>query len=88
MIPDLEKLKEEGWTRRNVFSEPRLGELVAMYEELGLEVLLIPVISVCRSEGEEGTCTTCFEGDADPDRYKVIFTRPVAGTTEDSTDLF
>ena len=60
----------EGWTMRTTIDEPRLSELVELYEELGLEVMLRPV-----SQGELGDqCSECIM--ADPERYRTIFTRP------------
>ena len=72
---DPKNLIAEGWIRQSVASEPRLGEAVELYESLGFEVLLIPVLSECASEGGAGTCTACFGADENPDRYKVIYTR-------------
>jgi hypothetical protein len=72
---DLKQLEDEGWQRQHVDVEPRLGEAVETYESLGFEVLLVPVLQVCASEGEAGSCTACFEADEDPEKYKVIFTR-------------
>ncbi|MEJ5378330.1 MAG: hypothetical protein WHX93_17280 [bacterium] len=64
---------EDGWTRQFVASEPRLSEAVELYRSLGLEVRLEPV-----SPGSlEGECLQCLE--AAPDRFKVIYTRPVDG---------
>ena len=60
----------EGWTMRTTTDEPRLSELVELYEELGLEVMLRPV-----SQAELGDqCTECMM--ADPERYRTIYTRP------------
>jgi hypothetical protein len=60
----------EGWTMRTTIDEPRLSELVELYEELGLEVMLRPV-----SQAELGEqCAECMM--ADPDRYRTIYTRP------------
>ncbi len=64
------QLQKEGWTRRFIYDEPRLSEAKEMYESLGLEVRLEPVIP---EELDEG-CDTCFK--EYPDRYKVIYTRP------------
>ncbi len=77
---DPARLKAEGWTRRNVASEPRLGEAVDLYRSLGLEVLLVPVRI---RDGADGSCTACFSADADPDRYQVIYTRPAPAGQED-----
>ena len=57
-------LLAEGWF---VADEPRLSEAVEIYEEMGLEVALLPV----SPEHEE--CTECIK--QDPDRYRVIYTR-------------
>ena len=58
-----------GWERRTTIDEPRLSELVALYSELGFEVMLRPV---SKDElGEE--CTECLM--AKPDRYRTIYTR-------------
>ncbi|GAB4287333.1 MAG: hypothetical protein Kow0092_40380 [Deferrisomatales bacterium] len=78
---DGDRLAAEGWTRRSVASEPRLSEAVRTYESLGFEVLLVPVAAECAAEGREGTCTACFDADDDPERYRVIYTRP-AGEKE------
>ena len=72
----MKRLEGEGWQRQHGDTEPRLGEAVETYESLGYEVLLVPVLQVCASEGETGRCTACFEADEDPEKYKVIFTRP------------
>lgn len=66
------RLEEEGWTRRTVTDEPRLTELVELYEELNFEVIVLPV----QPEDLNG-CSVCI--DRDPDRYKTIFTRPGGG---------
>ena len=66
----------EGWQRQSVASEPRLSEAVELYESLGFEILLVPVLQECSSGGAEGTCTACFGADEDPERLKVIYTRP------------
>jgi hypothetical protein len=62
------ELAERGWTRCFIADEPRLSEAVATYEELGLEVLLLPVPE------EELACSECLR--AAPERYRLIFTRP------------
>lgn len=71
-----EELIAEGWERRFISSEPRLSEVVAMYEEIGFEVHLEPLPSKeerevlnCEADG----CTVCF--DVDPEKYRIIFTR-------------
>jgi hypothetical protein len=59
-----------GWTRRTTIDEPRLSELVELYEELGFEVMLRPV-----SRDELGdACSECML--ATPQRFRTIYTRP------------
>ena len=64
-----QELEAQGWTRQSVMDEPRLTELVDMYKELGFEVHLEPF-----DPDEEEGCMTCM--DQEPERYKVIYTRP------------
>jgi hypothetical protein len=64
-----ERLKAKGWDRQNSIDEPRLGELVKMYEDLGFEVHLEPLH---RDELDE--CDQCMT--AEPRRYKTIYIRP------------
>ena len=51
-----------------------------MYREIGFEVLLepLPTKEELEAEGASGCkdsgCTACF--DVDPERYRIIFTRP------------
>ena len=70
-----EQLAREGWVRRAVTDGARLEEQVTLYRELGHEVLLVPVLELCAAEGGDESCTSCFEGDADPSRFQIIFTR-------------
>lgn len=76
-----EELLAQGWTKQFNMDEPRLSEAVEMYEEMGLEVHLEPV--VIDPDSEE--CQMCMEQDCD--RYKVIWTRPTAKSRQDE-DLF
>jgi len=72
---------EAGWERRTVAQEPRLGELVKPYEELGFEVRLEPLDlkdAACNDKG----CTLCFDDPAVLAATKVIFTRKKRETTE------
>ncbi len=77
------RLEAEGWIRRNVACQPRLGEAVDLYRSLGMEVLLVPVSARSGAGGSEGACTVCFSADDDPDRYRVIYTRPARTGQED-----
>lgn len=72
-----DELKKEGWQKRFVAEEPRLSEMVQLYEETGFEVLLEPVSAVeepDEGKGECQECRICLEGGED--QYQVIFTRP------------
>ena len=70
--PELSVAPEEieGWTVRNTIDEPRLSELVELYEELGFDVMLRPVSLDHTGE----VCAECVM--IDPERYKTIYTRP------------
>ena len=67
MTPE-EELISEGWEKQATYDDPRLSEMVAMYQEIGLEVLLEPF----NAANEEG-CTGCME--LSPDQFKTIYTR-------------
>lgn len=81
-----DELSKEGWERRFIACEPRLSEMVEMYEEIGLEVHLepLPVKKDLEKESKETCadkgCTACF--DADSERYRIIFTRPAKNKKE------
>ena len=63
-----EKLISEGWEKKATYDDPRLSEMVAMYEEIGLEVHLEPF----DAEHEDG-CTGCLQ--LSPEQFKTIYTR-------------
>ena len=67
MTPE-EKLIAEGWEKKATCDNPRLTEMVAMYEEIGLEVHLEPF----NAKNEDG-CTGCMQ--QFPDQFKTIYTR-------------
>jgi len=76
MTPDeksgeLAALVAAGWKRCFVADEPRLSEAVQTYEELGLEVRLLPVPE------DDGECSACIR--LDPSRFRLIVTRPRTG---------
>lgn len=75
-----QQLVEEGWVRRFTAEEPRLSEMWALYESLGLEVKVEPATP---EEGLE--CSACFEIESFQARYKTIYTRgdPLTGTSKD-----
>ncbi|OGF55072.1 MAG: hypothetical protein A2Z21_04595 [Candidatus Fraserbacteria bacterium RBG_16_55_9] len=63
-------LESENWERRGIFSGARAGELAALYEELGYEVL---VRLLDPSELADTPCRECFL--LFPERFKVLYTR-------------
>jgi len=70
---DRQELERQGWERRTAEREPRLSELVALYEELGFEVMLLP----SRPEDFSGTgkeCEACLDEETLA-QYKTIYTR-------------
>jgi hypothetical protein len=68
------ELKAQGWTKQFTTDEPRLGEAVEEYRELGFAVHLEPVDPVACSS--QGRCTACFDDPEMARRFKVIFTKP------------
>ncbi|MHC4549247.1 MAG: hypothetical protein ACYTEZ_10770 [Planctomycetota bacterium] len=67
-------MEAEGWERRTVAQEPRLSEIVALYEELGFEVRLEP-LDLDDPHCLEQRCTLCFDDPAVRAATKVVFTR-------------
>ena len=62
------QLAAEGWIKRSVYAEPRLSEIVAMYEEIGLEVRLEPF-----DPSETPGCSQCRKQHSR--RYRTVYTR-------------
>ena len=85
-------LESEGWNKQFMAGEPRLGEAVEMYEELGFDVHLEPLpkepeCKTCAGAEGDDECRICFEGFED--QYKIIFTRPREGAQNGlKDDLF
>lgn len=63
-----EELIQQGWEKQSTYDEPRLAEMVELYEEIGYEVTLIPFFPE-----EADHCTECMK--VNPEQYKTIFTR-------------
>ena len=71
------ELLAQGWRRRFMAKEPRLGEAVATYREIGLAVHLEPVDpAACRAGGG---CASCYDRPEEAAQFKVIFTRQAPG---------
>lgn len=79
---------EEGWRRRTVASEPRLGEIVELYRSLGFEVRLEPVGPDDPYWDEDG-CTVCLEDPSARETVRVVYTRRgPAAPKDEGEDLF
>jgi hypothetical protein len=63
-----DEILNEGWEKRAATDEPRLSELVKLYEELGFEVLLAPF-----DPDEEPGCSECMRTSSH--NYRTIYTR-------------
>lgn len=63
-------LEQDGFERRGVYEEPRLTEIVQMYEEAGFEVV---VLDYKAGGGEH--CNACLDDVDAKNRYKVVYTR-------------
>lgn len=63
-----EDLKKQGWLKQTTYDEPRLSEIVEMYEEMGFEVRIEPF-----KPGDEPGCSECMKHQ--PERYKTIYTK-------------
>ncbi|MBT3232063.1 MAG: hypothetical protein HN356_04550 [Calditrichaeota bacterium] len=60
---------KEGWETRFFGQEPRLSEVTELYEELGFEVSIEPLVkSTCVG------CTECFDENT-PNSIFVVYTR-------------
>ncbi len=63
-----EELTRQGWEKQTAHDEPRLSDVVEMYEEMNFEVHLEPF-----NPDEESGCITCMK--EMPEKYKTIYTR-------------
>jgi hypothetical protein len=62
------ELLADGWQRCFIADEPRLSDAIETYEEMGMEVALLPV------DFDDRECSECMK--SDPNRYRLIFSRP------------
>ena len=67
-----EELVKDGWKKKATYDDPRLTEMVELYEKIGLEVHLEPI----KTANKNG-CTDCMQHNAD--RFKTIYTRMKCG---------
>lgn len=63
-------LEQEGFEKRGVYDEPRLSEIIQMYNELGFEVLVVDY-----EKSLDSVCSTCLDEAQDNARYKVVYTK-------------
>jgi len=63
-----EELARHGWEKQITLDEPRLSDVVEMYEEIGCEVHLEPF-----NPDEETGCIACMK--IASDKHKTIYTR-------------
>lgn len=63
-----DQLAKTGWKKQASYDEPRLSEMVKLYEEIGFEIHLE---SFFINGGSE--CTECMK--KSPEKYKTVYTR-------------
>ncbi len=63
------------WQKRNITDEPRLSELIEMYESLDFEVK----VEEFNPENYPDECSECMK--EDPCKFKVIYTRKKTNIT-------
>jgi hypothetical protein len=63
-----EELAKQGWVNKGTYDQPRLSEIIAMYEDIGLAVHLEPY-----DPSADPGCTDCMGANAQ--NYKTIYTR-------------
>jgi hypothetical protein len=72
-----QELAAAGWQRCFAVEEPRLSESVETYEDIGLEVIALPVRATDSACGAGTGCANCLV--AEPGRFRVIYTKPARG---------
>lgn len=63
------KLEKEEWVKQTTIGEPRLSEIVGLYESLGYEVRLEPV----KLDELDEECRKCYESEVD--KVKTVYVR-------------
>ena len=63
-----EELSSRGWNKQTTYDEPRLAELIQVYQESGFEVHLEPF-----DPRDDSICSECMK--TSPERYRTIYTR-------------
>ena len=62
-----EQAQSLGWKRNFVADEPRLSEMIENYQELGFDVITVPI------SPDSADCNECMT--QSPEKYQVIYTR-------------
>ena len=65
--------QKSGWKRQGIYDDPRLTEIISLYEELGFDIRIEPV-ELDALENEIG-CSECIK--ADISKYKVLYTKKI-----------
>lgn len=68
----MDELEKQGWIKQFTASEPRLSEMVELYQSLGFEVRLESA-----DTNNQNECQVCLA--AEPEKYKTIWTRKKDG---------
>ena len=63
------KLKKGEWIKQTTIGEPRLSEIVELYQSLGYEVRLEPV----KLDELDEECRRCY--DLEEDKVKTVYVR-------------
>jgi len=63
------ELEKGGWIKQTTIGEPRLSEIVELYQSLGYEVRLEPV----KLDELDEECRRCY--DLEEDRVKTVYVR-------------
>lgn len=71
------ELQRDGWNRRFIGAPPRLAEAKELYESMGLEVLLDPLL-------EEELAAECAGCALALTFFRAVYTRTVNRPSEDS----
>ncbi len=74
-MDELETRSEE-WVRRGIYDDPKLSQIINMYEEIGFTVRVEPF-----KPGMEPGCIECIK--ENPDKYKVLYTKRNGPERED-----
>jgi len=65
------ELEKEGWVKQTTIGEPRLSEIVELYNSLGYEVRLEPVVL----EELDKECRECYEREGEIEKVKTVYVR-------------